>query len=152
MPPSTSLRVLLNHRMSVPGGGGLQVNKFEQVSSDSHQMSLAGSWGGPWPGEGALYSEVQCIMGNSPMARQTDRHTRLKTLPRQQLYSTKWTVPSSTQTCIHKITHWLQFKRFKKYHHQQWSTYTLRFLYNSIQSMKSQVRNFQFAILYLQTN
>ena len=27
---------------------GLQVNKFEQVSSDGHQMSLVGAWeGGP---------------------------------------------------------------------------------------------------------
>ena len=32
--------------MSVPvGGGGPQVNKFEQVSSDHHQMSVAGGIG-----------------------------------------------------------------------------------------------------------
>ena len=65
------------------------MNKFEQVSSDHHQMSLAG-WrqdqGGPRSdvggggreilglisgGGGAggvwLYSEIQCMMGNAPM-------------------------------------------------------------------------------------
>ena len=46
--------------MSVPGGGwlGPQVNKFEQVSSDDHQMSVAGrdpqigclGWGEGSPG------------------------------------------------------------------------------------------------------
>ena len=30
--------------MSVPVGVGHQVNTFEQVSSDNHQMSLAGGW------------------------------------------------------------------------------------------------------------
>ena len=62
--------------------GSLEENKFEQVSSDGQQMSLAGGLagspclGGGW-GEGAggphvpslgereLYSEVQCIMDNS---------------------------------------------------------------------------------------
>ena len=48
------------------------MNKFEQVFSDGHQMSLA---------KGSLCSEVQCIMGNGhmgspfPVDRQTDRHT-----------------------------------------------------------------------------
>ena len=52
------------------GGGGPQVNEFEQVSSLSHQMSLAGR--GPcssevpclrWGGSGSLYSEVPCLGG-----------------------------------------------------------------------------------------
>ena len=53
------------------------MNRFEQVSSDGHQMSLAegGShvwkWGGPgWGGD--LYSEVQCIMGNDHIAPRTE--------------------------------------------------------------------------------
>ena len=75
----------------------LQVNKFEQVSSDGHQMSLVGGEcpmsdsqklgpGGPmsdvqggWGQDGGvLYSEVQRIMGNGhmgpPVNRWTDRH------------------------------------------------------------------------------
>ena len=39
--------------MSPQVGGGPEVNKFEQVSSDDHQMSLVGS----------LYSEVPCLEG-----------------------------------------------------------------------------------------
>ena len=70
----------------VGGAGCPQVNKFEQVSSDGHQVSLARGvldlmsrgeegWG---LGRGTgLYSEVQCIMGNdhrgSPLW--TDRMT-----------------------------------------------------------------------------
>ena len=34
--------------MSVPGGIGPQVNKFEQVSSDDHQMSVAGGRSHVW--------------------------------------------------------------------------------------------------------
>ena len=60
------------------------MNKFEQVSSDGHQMSLAVGLGPGGPrgageaGAGRLNSEVQCIMGNgymgtpSPMNRHTD--------------------------------------------------------------------------------
>ena len=53
------------------------MNKFEQVSSDGHQMSLAG---GAWLG-GGLYSEVKCIMGNGHMGppraeRLADIHSR----------------------------------------------------------------------------
>ena len=62
-----------------------EVNKFEQGSSDGHQMSLAGvgpgqespkgpmSRGrlGPGPGEGALHSEVQSTTLDSPIDRQT---------------------------------------------------------------------------------
>ena len=46
------------------------MNKFEQASSNGHQMSLAGAGGtmsergGAWAGAGGLYSEVPCIMGN----------------------------------------------------------------------------------------
>ena len=69
------------------------MNKFEQVSSDGHQMSLAErGWGWrlpglmsrgararvevPWSG-GRLYSGVQCIMGNVHVGTaygQTDTH------------------------------------------------------------------------------
>ena len=42
-----------NHQMSPQVGAGPEVNKFEQVSSDDHQMSLVGS----------LYSEVPCLEG-----------------------------------------------------------------------------------------
>ena len=69
------------------------MNTFEQVSSDGHQMSLAcglgvpclisgGATGGPMSGvwerdrtRGALYREVQCVMGNGhlgPPGGQTD--------------------------------------------------------------------------------
>ena len=51
-----------SHQMSSPGegrGGGPQVNKFEQVSSLGHQISLA--VGRAW---GSLYDKVQCIIGN----------------------------------------------------------------------------------------
>ena len=71
------------------GGGGPQVNKFEQVSSVGHQMSVAGvsqadgqGLGVPGlmsgEGVGRLYSEVQGIMDNGHMGtplvnRQTPR-------------------------------------------------------------------------------
>ena len=70
--------------------GGSQMNKFEKVSSDDHQMSLAGMAGGRGPrsdvqGVGAQYSEVQYIMGNSdihgtPHDRIIDGRTQLRTL------------------------------------------------------------------------
>ena len=45
------------------------MNKFERLSSNGHQMSLAEAGDGPMSGgagagQGDLYSEVQCIMGN----------------------------------------------------------------------------------------
>ena len=59
-------------------GWGSQVNKFEQVSINGHQVSHV--WREAWAGttgtphvlclkegtraEGGLYSEVECIMGN----------------------------------------------------------------------------------------
>ena len=55
------------------------MNRFEQVSSDGHQMLLAGQqlgtgpvgvpcfWGEGVPILGGLYSEVQCIIGNGYM-------------------------------------------------------------------------------------
>ena len=52
-----------------------EVNKFGEVSNDGHQISVAGE-------QGALYSEVQCIMGNGHMGirphctdRLPDTHT-----------------------------------------------------------------------------
>ena len=80
------------------GGWCPKVNKFEQVSSDGNQMSLAGGDGAPCPVRfysqapkvscpglgwgGGLYNEVQCIMGNGHMGpspcgetdRLMDRH------------------------------------------------------------------------------
>ena len=82
---------------------GPQMNKFEQISSEDHQMSLAGGQSqaqgcqvwcqleGGWEhgcgqrrfpglifGGRGLYSEVQCIMSNdhigTPVNRQTNRH------------------------------------------------------------------------------
>ena len=50
---------------------GPHMNKFEQVFSDHHQMSLAGAGAGGIPGlmsmGEAVYSEVQYIIGNGPM-------------------------------------------------------------------------------------
>ena len=64
--------------MSEPGRVGYEVSKFEQVSNDGYEMSLA--WRGPCQvkshiqagragarGEGFLSSEVQCIIGNGHM-------------------------------------------------------------------------------------
>ena len=46
--------------MSAPEAG-VEVNKFEQVSSDGHQMSLAGEAGG-------VGCDIQCMWGmGSPM-------------------------------------------------------------------------------------
>ena len=56
-PPDVSTAVLV-------GGGPCtgSMNKFEQVSSDGHQMSRGGvGW------DRGLHSEVQCIMGNGHM-------------------------------------------------------------------------------------
>ena len=44
-----------------------QVNKFEQDSSEDNKMPVAGG--------GALYSEVQCIMGNGHMKPAPDEQT-----------------------------------------------------------------------------
>ena len=65
--------------------GDPQVNKFEHVSGLGHQMLLAGGLyiderGRALYKEGALYNEVQCIMGDSlkvssPLVdRLTNRH------------------------------------------------------------------------------
>ena len=49
-------------------GVGPQVNKFEQVSSDDHQRSVAGGVGSCLlSGGGVRYSDVQYIMGNGHM-------------------------------------------------------------------------------------
>ena len=83
-------------QVSTGGGGGPEVNKFEQVFNDGHQMSLVGEGkktvrshvgGGLGSGQMGLYSEVQCIMGNGhmgpppPYCGHNDGQTRLKTLP-----------------------------------------------------------------------
>ena len=77
---------------------GVIKDKLEQVSSDGHQMSLAGGQfqespclmsegrgvgAGQGGGEGVLYSEVHCIMGNGHMgtSQQSDKQTPVKTLP-----------------------------------------------------------------------
>ena len=56
--------------MSAHVSGGPKVNKFEQVSSLGHMMSVARGVGLERRGAdgwGFLYSEVQCIMGNGHM-------------------------------------------------------------------------------------
>ena len=72
-----------------------QVNKFEEVFSVCHQISLTGApishirgGGGGW-GKGGLYSEVQCIIGNGHIGIPppwteclTDGETRLETSSR----------------------------------------------------------------------
>ena len=88
--PSMGIHASLATMMYWWGVRGPQVNKFEQVSSDDHQMSLVEGWRVPClmlrglGPEGAramrgasLYSEVQCIMGNGhmgPLPLWTDRH------------------------------------------------------------------------------
>ena len=68
-----------------PHQGDLEVNKFEEVCSDLHQMSLAdgvGLGGVPRSHAKGVRLEVQCIMGNGHMGTPcelTDRPTRLKT-------------------------------------------------------------------------
>ena len=62
------------------------LNKFKQVSSDDHQMSVAGV-GGRYPGpiSGGRYSEVQCIMGVMvTWDRQTDACEKI-TFPKFRL-------------------------------------------------------------------
>ena len=72
----------------------IQVNNFEQVSSNGHQMSLAGGTGPEGPmsdvqgcGQGVLYSKVQRIMGNGHMwaPQQNDRHDWKHYLPATSL-------------------------------------------------------------------
>ena len=63
--------------------GAQEMNKFEQVYSIDHQMSLAGGggWGlytalgerGGSEAEGVLHSEVECIMGNAHMGQPPPR-------------------------------------------------------------------------------
>ena len=77
MPPACQLYMLWPPDVSTD-----QVNKFGQVYSDCHQMSLAGELGlepvgcmSDWGG--GLYSEVKCIMDIGHMGNpheQTDRH------------------------------------------------------------------------------
>ena len=57
-----------------------EVNKFEQVSSGGHQISLVGGGGLVLEGSlyseaGALYSQVQCFMGNGHMGHPQNRLT-----------------------------------------------------------------------------
>ena len=71
VPPACQLYVFLWPSLDVSTGGvGDEVNKFEQVSSDDHQMSLMGGCPrgrvGPRSG-GGLYSEVQYIVDNGHM-------------------------------------------------------------------------------------
>ena len=69
--------------------GVLEVNKFEQVSSDGHQMSLAGG--------GALYIEVHCIMGNHHMGPH----------PPVNRYDWKYYLPVTSSVGGNNIESWL---------------------------------------------
>ena len=80
IPPICTDHTCFNgHQMSALVGV-LEVNKFEQVSSDGYQMSIARGLGGPPCLEGGLYSEVECNnnMGNGHMrplmGKLADRH------------------------------------------------------------------------------
>ena len=67
-----------------PPWTGLYANKNAfQVSSDDHQISVAGGRSHDVWVEGVLYSEVQCIMGNGHMGPSppVTRQTPVKTLP-----------------------------------------------------------------------
>ena len=69
------------------------MNKFEQVSSDGHQMSLTAGQSQGWgpmsyvqegrDRAGGQYSEVQCIMGTGHIRTPSvnDGQTQLKRLP-----------------------------------------------------------------------
>ena len=70
-------------------GGGLQMDKFEQVSGDHHQVLLAveGPRSDAQGGRG-LNSEVHCIMGNGEMGNpcgQTVRYLWKHYLPATSL-------------------------------------------------------------------
>ena len=62
--------------------GGPEVNKFEQLSSLGHQMSLQeGATGSLYGGRGSLYGEVQWIMGNGHMGPPFEQTNMTETLP-----------------------------------------------------------------------
>ena len=105
--------------MSVPVGGGLQVNKSEQVSSDDHQMSVAGvgplQWWAPdvnsrgYPrsnvqGEGGtLLCDLLHDACDVTAPQQNDRHLWKHYLPATSLAGGKnsWTSCSVQQTAIY---------------------------------------------------
>ena len=55
VPPTCADHTFFTTRCQHQWGRGPEVNKFEQVSSDGYQMSLAGGQEGP---------EVPCLEGN----------------------------------------------------------------------------------------
>ena len=72
--------------LNVSGGWGVgpQVNKFEQVFSDDHQMSVAGLMSGIWGRgrvEGYPCPEVSWVMVMWGPPNKNDRQTSAKTLP-----------------------------------------------------------------------
>ena len=74
------------HYISALGAGVIpQVNKFEQVFSLDHQISLPGgvpmSYVQRWVG---LYSEVQCTMANGHMVARMNRQSDM-TLPSRNI-------------------------------------------------------------------
>ena len=77
--PLLSNRTWPLYYISTGGVGIGKVNKFKQVSSVYHQISVAR--GSARPGRrgsmsdihGALYSDIQCIMGNGQMGTITPR-------------------------------------------------------------------------------
>ena len=89
--------------------GGPQVNKFEQVSSPDHQMTLAGGRGGgrgscTVEARGSLYGEVKGIMRNGHIWPHTvDKQTH------------------RTKNCTFQQLHWQAVKIFR--HLQQYCTY-----------------------------
>ena len=77
------------------------MNKFEQVSSDDHQMSLAGGLGQGQGVQGlisgSLYSVVQCIVGNGHM------RTPSPPVNRQTVTSENIYLPSTSLVCGRNI-------------------------------------------------
>ena len=64
------------------------MNRFEQVSSNDHQISMGGGEGVPCLGvRVGLYSEVQCTIGNGNMRHPPPMNiqTPVKTLPSHNL-------------------------------------------------------------------
>ena len=61
-------------------GEGPQVYKFEQVSSDDHQMSVVGSRSHVWY-PGVLGPNASGVMVTCGPPEQNDRQTPVKTLP-----------------------------------------------------------------------
>ena len=84
----------LNVSTVVGWGVGPQVNKFELVSSDDHQMSVVREYVPCLVGGGGGKSHVECIMDNGhmkiPMDIMTDGQKPVKTLPSRNFITSQY--------------------------------------------------------------